>query len=66
VNLLACVCEDGEDGRTLGVLVELAEVLALLLVDDGEDTGDRLADGVAKWTLAMEWDDSYGSCTEPS
>ena len=32
---------------TLGLLVEVSEVLPLLLVDDGEDTGDRLADSVA-------------------
>jgi hypothetical protein len=35
------------EGKVLRLLVELAEVLALLLVDDGEDTGDRLADSVA-------------------
>lgn len=35
------------EGHVLRLLVELAEVLALLLVDDSEDTGDRLADSVA-------------------
>jgi hypothetical protein len=35
--------------RTLGVLalVQLPNVLPLLLVDDGQDTGDRLSDTVA-------------------
>lgn len=36
------------EGNVLRLLVELAEVLALLLVDDGQDTGDRLADSVAE------------------
>ena len=36
------------EGNVLRLLVELAEVLALLLVDDGKDTGDRLADSVAE------------------
>lgn len=35
------------DGRTLGLLVELPKVLPLLLVDDSEDSGNRLADSVA-------------------
>jgi len=35
------------EGEVLRLLVELAEVLALLLVDDGKNTGDRLADSVA-------------------
>ena len=34
-------------GGILLVLVELAEVLPLLLVHDGQDTSDRLANGVA-------------------
>jgi hypothetical protein len=34
---------------TLGVLalVQVPDVLPLLLVDDGQDTGDGLSDGVA-------------------
>ena len=35
------------EGEVLLVLVELAEVLASLLVDDGENAGDRLADNRA-------------------
>lgn len=35
------------DGHTLGLLVELPKVLPLLLVDDSEDSGNRLADSVA-------------------
>jgi hypothetical protein len=35
------------EGEVLLALVELAEVGAGLLVDDGEDTGDGLADGGA-------------------
>lgn len=35
------------EGHVLRLLVELAEVLALLGVDNGQDTGDRLADSVA-------------------
>ena len=34
-------------GQILLALVELAKVLPLLLVHDGQDTSDRLADGVA-------------------
>ena len=34
-------------GEVLLALVELAEVLPLLLVHDGQHTRDRLADGVA-------------------
>ena len=34
-------------GEVLLVLVELAKVLPLLLVRDGQDAGDRLADSVA-------------------
>jgi hypothetical protein len=32
---------------TLGLLVEVSEVLPLLLVDDGKDSCDRLSDSVA-------------------
>jgi hypothetical protein len=32
---------------TLGLLVEVSEVLPLLLVDDGEDSGNGLSDSVA-------------------
>ena len=40
-------------GQVLLVLVELAEVLPLLLVHDGEDTSNRLADRVtARNTLS--------------
>ena len=35
------------EGKVLLLLVEFAEVLPLLLVHDGQDTSDRLADGVA-------------------
>lgn len=35
------------EGKVLLVLVEDAELRALVDVDDGEDTGDRLADVVA-------------------
>lgn len=35
------------EGQVLLVLVEQTELLPLLQVDDGEDTGDRLADVVA-------------------
>lgn len=35
------------EGEVLLALVELAEVLAGLLVDDGENAGDRLADNRA-------------------
>jgi hypothetical protein len=35
------------EGEVLRLLVELAEVLALLLVDDGKNAGDRLANSVA-------------------
>lgn len=35
------------EGRVLLVLVEQAHVVALLGVDDGQDTGDRLAEVVA-------------------
>ena len=39
-------------GHVLGVLVELPEVVSLLLVDDGEDSGDRLSNSVAKGITA--------------
>ena len=38
----------GDNVRTLGLAVELPEVLPLLLVDDGEDSGDGLSDRVAR------------------
>ena len=39
--------DDGQlVGLTLGVLVELAEVVSLLLVDDSKNSGDRLSDRV--------------------
>lgn len=40
------------DRRTLGLLVELPEVLPLLLVDDSEDSGNGLADSVATWIVS--------------
>lgn len=36
-----------KDRLTLGLLVEVSEVLPLLLVDDGEDSGNGLSDSVA-------------------
>jgi hypothetical protein len=36
-----------ESKLTLGLLVEVSEVLPLLLVDDGEDSGNGLSDSVA-------------------
>ncbi len=36
-----------ETERTFGFLVEFTQVLPLLLVDDGEDTGDGFSDSVA-------------------
>jgi len=42
----------GLDPKVLGLVllavVELTEVVLLSLVDDGQDTGNTLADGVAK------------------
>lgn len=40
------------EGDVLRLLVELAEVLALLLVDNGENASDRLANGVAVGSAA--------------
>lgn len=57
------------EGEVFRLLVELSEVLSLLLVDDGEDSGDGLSDAVAAgrsvtvhltrdmWAVNME---SYG------
>jgi hypothetical protein len=36
------------EGEVFRLLVELSEVLSLLLVDDGEDSGDGLSDAVAE------------------
>lgn len=41
--------------QVLLVLVEQAELGALLEVDDGEDAGDRLADVVAIWRMSVFW-----------
>lgn len=46
------------EGEVLRVLVELAEVVTLLLVDDGEDAGDRLADGRAVEGKGRRWRES--------
>lgn len=45
--------------RTLGLLVELPEVLPLLLVDDGENSGDGFADGVAEVSQHIHFVDSH-------
>jgi hypothetical protein len=37
-----------QSSLTLGLLVEVSEVLPLLLVDDGEDSGNGLSDSVAR------------------
>lgn len=42
-------------GDVLRLLVELAEVLALLLVDNGKNAGDRLADSVARDSVSEKW-----------
>lgn len=41
------------EGEVFRLLVELSEVLSLLLVDDGEDSGDRLSDAVAEGRSVM-------------
>lgn len=46
-ELRRCKVRKLNDRRTLGLLVELPEVLPLLLVDDSEDSGNGLADSVA-------------------
>lgn len=47
IKVRRCKVERMDDRRTLGLLVELPEVLPLLLVDDSEDSGNGLADSVA-------------------
>lgn len=43
---------------TLGLLVEIPEVLPLLLVDDGQDSGNGLSDSVA---VDVSWMDNHVS-----
>jgi hypothetical protein len=51
---------------TLGLLVEVSEVLPLLLVDDGEDSGNGLSDSVARLSVLISQIGSCGPCDLPS
>lgn len=57
------------EGHVLRLLVELAQVLALLLVDDRKDARNRLADGVAAVSsapLTIQWCALPSSFVHPS
>lgn len=45
--------ENVSRSRTFRLFVEVAQILPLLLVDDGEDSSDRLADGVTVSILTI-------------
>jgi hypothetical protein len=55
-----------ENKLTLGLLVEVSEVLPLLLVDDGEDSGNGLSDSVAGCQLPLSSFSSWVHSALPS